>query len=60
MSNIEKVNINMKCCIFTLAYSWVHNRRGGGRGVEINGGKGGRGLENLIAGVGLRRFNLIR
>ena len=44
MSNIEKVNINIKCCIFTLAYSWVHNRRGGGRGAEINGGKGGRGV----------------
>ena len=35
-SKIEKVNINIKFCIFKLVYSWVPNTMGFG----INGGRG--------------------
>ena len=45
-SKTEKVNINRKFCIFKLVYSW---------GPNI---KGGLKIENLIAGVGWRRFYL--
>ena len=37
-SEIEKVSINVRFCIFKLGYSWVPIRRG----AEINRG-GGRG-----------------
>ena len=39
MSKIEKVNTNIKFCIFKLVYSRVPNRKGGG----INGGREGVG-----------------
>ena len=73
-SKIEKLNINIKFCIFKLVYSWVPNRRGvdvgkrgcifklvycwlpNRRGVSRNKRWVAGGIENVITGVGWRKF----
>ena len=51
---MKKININIKCCIFKLVYSWLLNRSI----KEEGGGEVGGGMKNekLIARVGRRNF----